>query len=817
MKISYNWLKQYIDTELSPAEISEILTFTGLEVEGTETFESVKGGLQGFVIGEVKTCKKHPNADKLSVTTVDIGGDELLNIVCGAPNVAEGQKVVVATVGTTLYNGDESFQIKKAKLRGELSEGMICAEDEIGLGDSHDGIMVLDDSAKIGMPASEFFNIESDTVFEIGLTPNRIDGGSHFGVARDLAAFLNQSKPAEAFLPELEELKADNLDFPVEVIIKNEEACPRYAGVTLTGVKIGPSPEWLQNRLRAIGLHPINNVVDVTNFVLHETGQPLHAFDGDKIKGQKIIVQNLKEGTSFITLDEEKRTLSADDLIICNAEEGMAMAGIFGGLDSGVTDSTNKIFIESAYFNPVNVRKTAKRQMLSTDASFRFERGTDPNMVIYALQRAAILIRELADGSISSDIVDVYPRKIENYTVEFSFSNAIRLIGKEIEKSLIKKILFSLDINILKDEGDSMLLSVPPYRVDVQREADVVEEILRIYGYNNVEISDKLHSTLSYSEKPDRDKVADIISEYLTANGFNEMMNNSLTRAAYYDTIKTYPADKVVKLLNPLSNELNGMRQTLLFGALETIIYNINRKNADLKLFEFGNCYQLNPEKSSAGVTEKYFEENRLCMALTGKREKSNWATPERPATFFMLKSFVQRILNRLGIDTRNADENELENDLFAEGLVLSINNTALVEFGSLSPKILQQFEIEQEVYYAEFHWDQVLNLLKDHEIKYVSIPRYPEVKRDLSLLLDENVRFGKLKELAFSTEKQLLKEVSLFDVYKGKNIDPGKKSYALSFMLQDKTKTLKDKQIDKIMNNIMQVFEKELGAKVRQ
>ncbi|HYX09053.1 MAG TPA: phenylalanine--tRNA ligase subunit beta, partial [Bacteroidales bacterium] len=592
---------------------------------------------------------------------------------------------------------------------------------------------------------------------------------------------------------------------------------PRYAGVTLTGVKIGPSPEWLQNRIRSIGLHPINNVVDVTNFVLHETGQPLHAFDGDKIKGQQIVIKNLKEGTTFVTLDEEKRIHSGDDLIICNAEEGMALAGIFGGLDSGVTESTNKIFIESACFNPVNVRKTAKRQMLSTDASFRFERGTDPNMVIYALKRAAFLIKELAGGSISSDIVDVYARKIENYTVEFSFTNATRLIGKEIEKDLIKKILSSLDISILKEESDVLLLSVPPYRVDVQREADVVEEILRIYGYNNVEISDKLHSTLSYSVKPDRDKVADIISEYLTANGFSEIMNNSLTRAAYYDETNTYPPENVVKLLNPLSNELNGMRQTLLFGALETVIYNINRKNADLKLFEFGNCYQLVPEKASAGVTEKYFEENRLGIILTGNREKPNWASPEKQTSFFMLKSFVHRILNRLGIDAENAQEEEIENDLFAEGLVLSSNNKALVEFGAVAPKILNQFEIEQEVFFAEFHWDQVLNQLKNHEIKFEAIPRYPEVKRDLSLLLDENVRFGQLRDLAFKTEKVLLKEVSLFDVYKGKNIDPGKKSYALSFVLQDKTKTLKDKQIDKIMNSIMQAFEKELGAKVRQ
>ncbi|MCK5028759.1 MAG: phenylalanine--tRNA ligase subunit beta, partial [Bacteroidales bacterium] len=608
MKISYNWVKNYINTDLSVQEVSKILTDTGLEVEGIENFESVKGGLEGLVIGKVVTCAKHPNADKLTVTTVDVGTGEELPIVCGAPNVAEGQKVVVATVGTTLYSGDEEFKIKKAKMRGEPSEGMICAEDEIGLGTSHDGIMVLDESAKIGMPAKEYFNIETDTVFEIGLTPNRIDGASHFGTARDLAAFLSQTQKTELIKPSVDEFKVDNNNLPIEIIVENNEACPRYTGITITNVKVGTSPEWLQNRLKAIGLNPINNLVDISNFVLHETGQPLHFFDADKIEGNKVIIKTLPRGTLFTTFDEEKRELSADDLMICNENNGMCIAGVFGGISSGVSENTKNIFIESAHFNSVFVRKTAKRHDLHTDASFRFERGSDPNITVYALKRAALLIKEIADGKISSEIVDVYPEPVADYKVDLTFHNLKRLIGKEIEKDKVKNILTSLDIKIVSEDDEKLSLEVPTYRVDVLREADVIEEVLRIYGYNNIEISEHVNSSLSYSQKPDKEKVQNTVSDILTANGFNEIMCNSLTKADYYKKLESYKPENLVNIVNPLSNDLNVMRQTLLFGGLESVAYNRNRRNQDLKLYEFGNCYNLKNSESE-NLLKKYNEE----------------------------------------------------------------------------------------------------------------------------------------------------------------------------------------------------------------
>ena len=815
MKISYNWLKNYIQTDLSVQEVSKILTDTGLEVEGIEQFESVKGGLEGLVIGKVTSCAKHPNADKLSVTKVDVGGDYELPIVCGAPNVAEGQKVVVATVGTTLYSGNESFVIKKAKMRGEPSEGMICAEDEIGLGTSHEGIMVLDDSAQIGMPAKEYFHIETDTVFEIGLTPNRIDGASHIGTARDLVAFLNQSKKTELKKPSVDEFKIDNHSLPIEIAIENTEACPRYTGVTVSNVKVGPSPKWLQNRLKAIGLNPINNLVDISNFVLHETGQPLHFFDADKIEGNKVIIKTLAEGTPFVTLDEIERKLSAEDLMICNENNGMCIAGVFGGISSGVTTKTKNVFIESAHFNSVYIRKTAKRHDLHTDASFRYERGSDPNITVYALKRAALLIKEIAGGEISSEIVDIYPNPVADYKVDLTFKNLKRLIGKEIEKEKVKNILQSLDIKVVTEDEEKLSLEVPTYRVDVQREADVIEEILRIYGYNNIEVSEHVNSSLSYSAKPDKENIQNIISDILTANGFNEIMCNSLTKADYYDKSESYKADKVVKIFNPLSNDLNVMRQTLLFGGLESIAYNRNRRNTDLKLYEFGNCYQLK-DSESENPLKKYNEEQHLALFVTGNKTDESWIVKEEASSFFVLKSFVENTIERLGFDLNQITVDETKQDIFSEGLSYSVQNKEFVNFGILNKKLLKSFDIDSAVYFAEFNWNHVLKLVAKNTIRYTEIPKYPEVRRDLALLLDKTVKFEQIKDLAYKSERKLLKKVSLFDVFEGKKLGENKKSYAVSFILQDENKTLTDKQIDKIMNNFIRVFEKELNAQIR-
>lgn len=817
MKISYNWLKDYLKTDISPDEMAVILTNTGLEVEGLEKFESIKGGLEGLVTGKILTCAKHSNADKLSITTVDVGSGEPLDIVCGAPNVAEGQKVVVATVGAKLYNGDEAFEIKKAKIRGERSEGMICAEDEIGIGTSHEGIIVLPEDVPVGLAASEYYKVETDYVFEIGLTPNRVDGSSHFGVARDIAAFLNQSAPVRASLPQLPDYKPDNNDLFIDVQIENPVDCKRYAGVTLSGIEVKPSPEWLKTRLKAIGLNPINNVVDATNYVLHETGQPLHAFDAIKIKGHKIIVKNLGEGTKFTTLDEQERTLSAEDLIICNTEEGMALAGIFGGLDSGVTHETKNIFIESAYFNPVAVRKTAKRHMLNTDASFRFERGTDPNMVIYAMLRCAFLIKELAGGSFTSEIVDAYPEKIDPFSVDFSLTRMNRLIGKAIPEERVEKILSSLDIEVKEKSGDNWQLSVPPYRVDVQREADIVEEVLRIYGYNNIEIPTHVNSTLSYLPKPDREKLSRTISNYLSSAGFAEIMCNSLTRGAYYDGLSVFPSKNLVEILNPLSNDLNVMRQTLIFGALESVIFNINRRNGDLKLYEIGNCYKLNEEKSSPQALSRYVEDTRLTLTVTGNREKESWAIKTEPAGFFYLKRMVENVLNKVGLSFDELILEELENEIFSEGLQVKDEKGELfATFGAVHPDLLARFDIEQEVFTAEIRWDGLMEKY-DPEITFKPVSRYPEVRRDLSLLLDENISFKQLKDSAMKAEKRLLKQVDLFDVYRGKNLPQGKKSYALSFILQDENKTLTDKQIDKVMKSISRQLENSFKAQVRQ
>ncbi len=815
MKISYNWLKQYIPVDLPAGQVSDILTNIGLEVEGLETFQSVKGGLEGVVIGEVLTCEKHPNADKLTVTTVDIGAGEPLQIVCGAPNVAAGQKVPVATVGATLYPDETGFTIKKTKIRGELSLGMICAEDELGLGTSHEGIMVLDQAALPGSRAADYFKMETDQIFEIGLTPNRIDGASHLGVARDLVAYLKQRENIEISKPSLDDFKTDNKELTIPIEIEEKAGCKRYSGLTLKGVTVKASPDWLQNRLRSIGLTPINNVVDITNFVLHETGQPLHAFDAAEIFGNKVIVKTMPEGTPFVTLDEQERKLLASDLMICNAEEGMCIAGVFGGIKSGVSEASTDLFLESACFDPVYVRKTAKHHMLNTDASFRFERGSDPNMTVWALKRAALLIKEIAGGSISSEVIDVYPEPVEDFRVEISFAHVNRLIGNEISPDTVRSILQSLEIKVEHEDKLGMVLRVPPYRVDVQREADVIEEILRIYGFNRVEIGSGLKSTLSYSAKPDKEKIINMTSDLLTANGFYEMKSNSLTRAAYYDTEEKQDME-AVRLFNPLSQDLGLMRKNLLYGGLEAIAYNINRKNPDLKLYEFGNCYYQDPAAAGEKTVERFEEQLHMGIFLSGNSQPGNWVQKPGTSSFYVLKSFVESVLVKLGIDPFLLKTAGLDNPDFSEGLVYLLNGKPLVEFGAVSSRLLKQFDIDQQVFAAEFNWDRILYTLTRHRILFSPLPRFQVVLRDFSMVLDKQVTFESLRSLAFKTERKLLKKVSLFDVYDGEKIEKGKKSYALSFTLLDENKTLTDKQIDKIMLNLARAFEREFAAKIR-
>ncbi|MBP8790947.1 MAG: phenylalanine--tRNA ligase subunit beta [Breznakibacter sp.] len=817
MNISYNWLKNYINIDLAPAKVSEILTSLGLEVGSMEEIQSIKGGLEGLVVGEVLTCAKHPGADKLSVTTVNVGSGDPLPVVCGAPNVAAGQKVVVATVGTVLYSGDESFTIKASKIRGEQSMGMICAADEIGLGTDHSGIMVLPSDTPVGMLAKDYFKVENDVVFEVDLTPNRIDSASHYGIARDLAAYLAvNDAPVTLKRASVDAFQVEDHSFDVAVSVENSDACPRYCGVTINGVTVGESPDWLKNALRIIGLSPINNVVDVTNYVLHEMGQPLHAFDGDEIKGGQVIVKNLPAGTKFITLDEKERELSADDLMICNGEAPMCIGGVFGGLHSGVSEKTTKIFLESAWFNPVAVRKTARRHQLNTDASFRFERGTDPNGVLYALKRASLLIKEVAGGTISSEITDIYPVKAEDFEIHVSYKNIKRLIGKEIPKNTIHKILHGLEIKVKADNDAAMTLQVPPYRVDVTREADVIEEILRIYGYNNVEMPLAVHSTLVYAQKPDDHKVKNVVAAQLTGCGFVEIMNNSLTKAANYDDLTTFPRQQVVELANPLSSDLNGMRQTLLFGGLESVQHNRNRRNADLKLFEFGNCYSLKPEGAKDQL-KSYNEENRLALLMTGLKNDVNWNTPAQELSFFDMKTQVENIISRLGIDFSTLKEESIHNDVWSEGLCLMVDNKVLVNYGMVHPKRTKSYDIDKALFFAEFNWDLLVRKIAKQNILYREISKFPEVKRDLALLLDKQVTFAQVKQVALKTEKKLLKKVSLFDVYEGKNLPEGKKSYAVSFVLLDDTKTLTDKQIDKMMQSFMSAFERELGAQIRK
>ncbi len=808
MKISYNWLKQFLKTDWTPEQTSELLTDLGLEVEGLETYQSVKGGLEGIIVGEVLTCVKHPNADKLKLTTVNVGGDAPLQIVCGAPNVAAGQKVPVATIGTTLYTEEgESWTIKKGKIRGEESHGMICAEDELGLGNSHDGILVLDAKIKVGTFAADIFDIENDHVFEIGLTPNRADAMSHLGTARDLKAGLVQKDVnLELITPSVSAFNIENRTLKIDVDVINKDLAPRYCGVTISGLKVAESPAWLQHRLKAIGLSPINNIVDATNYVLHDLGQPLHAFDAVKVSGNKIEVKTLKAGTKFITLDGIERELHEDDLMICDNKKPMCIAGVFGGIDSGVTESTTSIFLESAYFNPVSIRKSAKRHGLNTDASFRFERGIDPNICEYALKRAALLIQEIAGGEITSDIIDIYPNKIKDFEVRLSFENAEKLIGEEIPKETIKRILSSLDIKVNNVTETGLGLTVPAYRNDVQREADVIEEILRVYGYNNIKTSEKLNASISSATRFEDYKIQNIVGNQLASQGFFEILSNSLTTPNYIALSEQLKEEHNITMLNPLSNDLSVLRQSLLFSGLESVSFNINRKRADLKLFEFGKTYH--------GFDDKREEFKHLSVFLTGNETSENWHRTNKKTDFFLMKGIIVSILERLGITRYN--ESPIKSDLFAEGLSFGLGKNKLVDFGLVKKPILKHFDITQEIVYADFKWDTMLEVIKHNNIKFKTIPKYPEVRRDFALLIDDNVTFESIYKIAKQSEKSLLRNVNLFDVYQGKNLPKGKKSYAVSFTLQDENKTLTDKQIDKIMNKLQNNFEKQLGAELR-
>ncbi|WP_455637837.1 phenylalanine--tRNA ligase subunit beta [Parabacteroides sp.] len=820
MNISYNWLKEYLDFDLQPDEVAAALTSIGLETGGVEEVQTIKGGLEGLVIGEVLTCVEHPNSDHLHITTVNVGGEEPLQIVCGAPNVAAGQKVVVAVNGTKLYDGDEVFTIKRSKIRGVESNGMICAEDEIGIGTDHAGIIVLPADAVVGTPAKEYYNVKSDYVLEVDITPNRVDATSHFGVARDLAAYLKQNgKPSELKRPSIDAFKIDDETPAIEVIVENTEACPRYSGVTIKGVTVKESPEWLKNRLTIIGLRPINNVVDVTNFILHELGQPLHSFDAGKVKGNKVIVKTQPEGTKFVTLDGVERTLTDRDLMICNTEEAMCIGGVFGGLDSGVTEQTTDVFLESACFHPTWIRKTARRFGLNTDASFRFERGLDPNNTIYVLKRAALLIQEVAGGKITGSIQDVYPDPVKPYTVELTYSKINSLIGKDIPVETVKSILASLEMEIVSETAEGLTIHVPVYRIDVQRDVDVIEDILRIYGYNNVEFSDNVKSNLSYKTATDRGyQLQNLISEQLCGSGFNEIMNNSLTRSAYYDELTTYPVSHCVMLMNPLSADLNGMRQTLLFGGLESIEHNAKRKNGNIRFFEFGNCYDFNAENKKEGETLAEFSEDyRLGLWVCGNRVENSWAHADEKSTVYELKAYVENILVRLGVNLKKVIFGNLTNDIYSAGLSITTGSgRQLGTLGIVNKKICKALDIDFDVYYAELSWTLLMKETKKSKVTFSEISKFPAVKRDLALLLDKSVQFAEIEKIAQESERKLLKEVELFDVYEGKNLPAGKKSYAVSFYLQDETKTLNDKQIDAIMQKIRKNLEDKLGASLR-
>lgn len=821
MNISYNWLKDYLELDLSPQEVSKALTSIGLETDGVEEVQTVKGGLEGLVVGEVLTCIDHPNSDHLHVTTVNVGEPEPLQIVCGAPNVAAGQKVIVALVGTTLYDGEESFKIKKSKIRGEESFGMICAEDEIGIGASHDGIIVLPSEALVGTLAKDYYNIKSDYIFEVDITPNRVDAASHYGVARDLAAFLVQNGLKNNLSkPSVESFAVDVNEKGISVKVENSDLCPRYAGVTIRDIEVKESPDWLKNKLQTIGLRPINNVVDITNYVLHEFGHPLHAFDVNVIEGGEVIVKTLPEGSKFQTLDGLEHTLSEKDLMICNRKEGMCIAGVFGGLKSGVTEKTTDVFLESAYFNPTSVRKTARRHGLNTDSSFRFERGCDPNDTIYVLKRAALLIEELAGGKITGDIQDIYPNPINKTRVELEYARVNSVIGKTISKETVKSILNSLEIEILSETTETLSIAIPTYRVDVQRDVDVIEDILRIYGYNNVEIGDSLNSNLSYQTPTDKSyDLQNIVSEQLTGLGFYEIMNNSLTKQSYYTDNNIFLESTCVKLINALGNDLSVMRQTLLFGGLESIAYNRNRKNADLKLYEFGNCYFYDESKRVEGETLKeYSEEYHLGLWITGNATSGSWTVGEQKTTVYELKAHVENILLRLGLPQERYDYEQYSDDIFDAALKIKSKGKekTIGNLGIIRKKLLKEFDINADVYYAELNWNQLIRETKKHTVLFSEISKYPSVERDFALLIDNNVLFDDIVKIAQKAERKLLTDISLFDVYEGEKLPSGKKSYAVKFILQDTEKTLTDKQIDAIMQKIQKSLELELGAQLR-
>ena len=820
MNISYNWLKEFVDFDLKPLELADALTSIGLEVGGVEEIQAIKGGLEGLVIGEVLTCEPHPNSDHMHVTTVNLGNGDPVQIVCGAPNVATGQKVVVATIGTKLYDGDDCFTIKKSKLRGIDSCGMICAEDEIGIGTDHSGIIVLPEDAVVGTPAKDYYNIKSDYVLEVDITPNRADACSHYGVARDLYAFLVQRGiPTQLHKPSVDAFKVDNNDLDISVTIENGDACPRYAGITIKGVTVKESPEWLQNHLRMIGLRPINNIVDITNYILFAYGHPMHCFDADKIKGNQVIVKTLPEGTPFVTLDGVERKLSDRDLMICNAEEPMCIGGVFGGLESGTTQETKNVFLESAYFHPTWIRKTARRHGLSTDASFRYERGIDPNNTIYILKLAALMVKELAGGEISSDIKDVSCKDFPPFRVEVTYKRVNDLIGKSIPVETVKSIVKSLEMEIVAETAEGLTLDVPQYRVDVQRDCDVVEDILRIYGYNNVEIPTTLKSSLVAETETDKsNKLQNLVAEQLVGAGFNEILNNSLTKAAYYDELTSYPSANLVRLMNPLSSDLNVMRETMLFGGLETIARNANHKNPDLKLFEFGNCYYYREEKrNEEKALAPYSESYHLALWLTGKDKQGSWIHVDEENNAYMLKAYIENIFGRMGLRMRDLAVENLKTDIYASAIVIKTQGgKRLAMIGSVTRKILKQFDIDNSVYYADINWIEVLRSIRSHKVSFKELPKFPAVRRDLALLVDKSVQFAQIEKIAFDSDRKLIKSVNLFDVYEGKHLEPGKKSYAVSFTLQDETQTLNDKVIDKVMQKLIKNLEEKAGARLR-
>ena len=820
MNISYKWLKEYVDFDLSAEEVSAALTSSGLEVGALEEVQTIKGGLKGLYVGEVLTCEPHPNSDHLHVTTVNLGKETPSQIVCGAPNVAAGQKVIVADLGCVLYDGDKEFVIKKSKLRGVESCGMICAEDEIGVGTSHDGIIVLPEDAPVGQPAAAYYHLESDWLIEVDITANRADALSHWGVARDLYAWLKQNGyPTALHRPSCDDFVVDNHDLPVRVTIENEEACRRYACVSVTDCEVKESPEWLRNKLTTVGLRPINNIVDITNYVMMAYGQPLHCFDADMVSGHHIVVKTQPEGTKFVTLDGMEHTLGAHDLAICNEEEAMCIAGVFGGKGSGTYETTKHVVLESAYFHPTWIRKSARRHGLSTDASFRFERGVDPDGVIYALKQAAILCKQLAGGKISMEICDEYPNPIYPAKVELRYDYVNSLVGKELPRETVKSIVESLEMKIDQETADALSLTVPAYRVDVQRPCDVVEDILRIYGYNNVEIPTQLKSSLVIKGDEDRKhKLHNLVAEQLVGSGFNEIMNNSLTKAAYYNDLNHYPADHLVKIMNPLSSDLNVMRQTLLFGGLESLAYNVNRKNPNLRFFEFGNCYEFDPEKQDHDDPMRaYKEENHLGLWVTGKRVAGSWAHPDEDSTFYELKAYVENILARIGVQPGVLVVKASDNNIFSSAQAIeNRGGRLLVEMGVVSKALLKKAGVDQPVYFADLNWTALMKVIRKNKVQFTEISKYPAVSRDLALLIDKEVEFKDIERIAHATEKKLLKSVVLFDVYEGKNLPAGKKSYAVNFILQDEQKTLNDKQIEAIMSKLINNLKTQLKAELR-